>query len=473
MHAALLESGFLGRNGWTISRHFFIISGNIREIKNLTNEGGQVMRTGKLDPGLRILQNAEMDGKAVLLRVDHNVVKAGEIKDPYRIDATFPTLYAIAARGGRPILMTHVGRPKDKKSGKIVCRQGEAVDAIAKYLEQKLAVRIHVPEFPIDPDRGILHLDRARVAPAVKDLKHGRFDMIYLPNSRWFAGEQAKGKERESFAQEMASIADLYVNDAFGSWRPHASTFDIAAELPSFAGILLQREISNLHRALEPEKPFVAVVAGSKYDTKIGPIKALYDRVDHLILGGLIYNTFLAAKYGVRIAGVADEDIALARELVEMDSGQGRIVEMPFLVEVDTMDEKGREGARKVSMADLAKGGTFGYLVDVHPDSLAHSETVQAIDSAMTVFVNAVMGYMPLYPEGTRALYELIGRNKRSQKLFAGGDTLQELRSLCPGVYLSGLNDPDTYYFTGGGTVLTAIEMGGAYRLEPVSALMG
>ena len=429
------------------------------------------MEKGKLDPRLRLIQQAPMKGKTVLLRVDHNVVKKGQIKDPYRIDATIGTLYAIAAGGGKPILMTHVGRPKDKKTGNLTCREGESVEPIVKYLEQKLPVNIHIQEFPIDPERGITHIDKSLI-PAIKDLKEGKIGMIYLPNSRWFQGEQSKGPEREILAEELSSLADIYVNDAFGSWRAHASTYDIATKLPSFAGILLQKELMNLHRVLEPERPFVAIVAGAKYDTKIGPLKALFNRVDHLILGGLMYNTFLSAKYGVDIAGVSDEDRALAMELVALDREENKILEMPYLVESESTEERIEGQYRSIRVDNLKQGEAIKYILDIDPESFQDKSVVDVITTAKTIFVNAVMGLMPLFFEGSQALYRLIAENGSASKLFAGGDTLQELRNLCPGIYMAGLDDPNSYYFTGGGSVLAAIEQGTPYHLKPVEMLM-
>jgi len=429
------------------------------------------MEKGKLDPRLRLIQQSDMKGKVVLTRVDHNVVKKGRIKDPYRIDATIGTLYAIATGGGKPILMTHVGRPRDKKTGRISCRKDEAIEPIVRYLEQKLPLRIHVPEFSADPEKGITHIDKS-IEPAIADLRQGKAGMIYLPNTRWFEGEQAKGPERATLAHGLASLADIYVNDAFGSWRAHASTYDVARKLPSFAGILLQKELTNLHRVLEPEKPFVAVVAGAKYDTKIGPLKALYERVDHLILGGLMYNTFLAAKYDIRIAGVTEEDRALAAELVELDRSGKKIVELPFVVESETMEERVEGRYRSIGVEGLKKGRDIRYLVDIDPASFQKKGVADIIASARTIFVNAVMGFMPLFYEGSEALYRLIGDNSSAARLFAGGDTLQELRNLCPGIYMAGLDDPDAYYFTGGGSVLTALEQGTPYQMKPVEALM-
>lgn len=123
-----------------------------------------------LNPGLRLIQDADLNGKVVLVRFDHNVVKDGEIKDPYRIDRTFGTLYNIVERGGRPILMTHVGRPKDKKTGEIKCRPGEAVEPIVEYLDHKLHTKFHIPKFDIDPKLGITGIDTS-INLAIRSLR--------------------------------------------------------------------------------------------------------------------------------------------------------------------------------------------------------------------------------------------------------------------------------------------------------------
>jgi phosphoglycerate kinase len=429
------------------------------------------MENKELDSNLRVFQQAHMKDKVVLVRVDHNVVKNGIIKDPYRIETTLGTLYAIAEKGGRAILMTHVGRPRDKKSGKIICREEESVQPIVQYLKEKLPIPIHVQEFPVDSENGITHLDET-IKSSIEDLKEGRIGMIYLPNSRWFRGEQAEGPERDVFAKELAAVADLYVNDAFGSYRAHVSTYDVARLLPAYAGALLQKELKNLHKVLNPKRPFVAVIAGAKYDTKIGPLKSLYTRVDRLILGGLMYNTFLSAKYGVEIAGVSKEDRKLAMELVALDRKERKILELPYLVESDTTEGKNEGHYKTVRIDDFKDGKTVRYLLDVDPRSFEETAVKDAIHSAKTIFVNAVMGLMPSFFEGSQALYRLIAKNGSGMKLFGGGDTLQELKNLCPGIYLEGLDAPETYYFTGGGSVLAAIEKGSPYRLQPVQALM-
>ena len=251
------------------------------------------------------------------------------------------------------------------------------------------------------------------------------------------------------------------------------STYDVATRLPSYAGNLLQKEIANLYRVLEPERPFVGVVAGAKYDTKIGPLKALYNKVDHLILGGLMYNTFLSAKYGATINGVSEEDKALAKELVDLDRAKGKVLEMPWLVESDSTGDRTEDGYRLVETAQLKEGSSLQYILDVHEKSFRDPRVTEIIGSARTIFVNAVMGLMPLFFEGSRELYRLINENTSATKLYAGGDTLQELRNLCPGIYMAGLDDPKTYYFTGGGSVLAAIEQGSPYKMKPFAALLG
>ncbi|OIN96789.1 MAG: phosphoglycerate kinase, partial [Deltaproteobacteria bacterium CG1_02_45_11] len=283
---------------------------------------------------LPLLQNAEIDNKVVLLRVDHNVVKKGRIQDPYRIDQTIGTIFNIVERGGRPIIMTHVGRPRDKETEKIRADQSTTVEPIVQYLRNKLHTNIFLPEFKAQGEMGIPSIDTS-INHAIKRLKEKEIGAIYLPNARWFQGEEARSQEREDFALQLAGLADVYVNDAFGSWQPHVSTYDITKHLPSFAGYLMQQEINNLHQVLQPQRPFVAVVAGAKYNTKIGPLNEIYQKVDKLILGGVIYNTYLCAKYGISIKGVGESDINAAKDLVEIDRNMEKIVELPFLIESD------------------------------------------------------------------------------------------------------------------------------------------
>ncbi|MEW5745472.1 MAG: phosphoglycerate kinase [Nitrospirota bacterium] len=429
------------------------------------------MERQDVDPGLPLIQDADLNGKVVLVRFDHNVVKDGAIKDPYRIDRSIGTLFNIVERGGRPILMTHVGRPKDKKTGEITCRPEESVEPIVEYLEHKLHTRFHIPRFAVDPALGITSIDTS-INIAIRDLRARNIGGIYLPNTRWFQGEEAKGEARERLALQLAGLADIYVNDAFGSWQAHASTYEVTKHLPSYAGFLMQQEIARLNAVINPERPFVAVVAGAKYDTKIGPLYAIYDKVDKLILGGVIYNAFLCAKYGVTVKGVSESDIIAARELVEKDRVNRKIVELPYVVESDTLEGKVEGKYRTLSIRDFRQGAGYKYLLDIDPKSFEDRLVSETISAARTIFVNAVMGFTPHFTEGSAALDGTIDQNRSALKMYGGGDTLQEFKNLCPGLYLSVLDNAQYYFFTGGGTVLTAIEQGSPYGLKPVQALL-
>lgn len=429
------------------------------------------MDINELDPGLPLIQDADLDGKVVLVRVDHNVVKKGKIKDPFRIEAGFPTLYRIVEQGGRPILMTHVGRPRDKKTGKITEEGRGSILPITDYLEKKLDARFIVPELKADGDLGIRNIDDS-IKEHIGLLKERRISGIYLPNTRCFQGEEEKGEPRDRLALQLAALADVYVNDAFGSWQPHASTFDVTRHLPSFAGLLLQKELLHLRQVLEPRRPFVAVVAGAKYDTKIGPLRRIYERVDHLILGGVIYNAYLSAKYGILVGGVGEDDVRAARELVDMDRDSKKIVELPAVEESDALDSREQGRFRTVWVRDFEKGRKYGPFLDAAPESFDDPEVDRVLSSAGTIFVNAVMGLVPPFYRGTERLNREIALNRDARKLFGGGDTLQEFKNLNPGLYMSALDDPSYYFFTGGGTVLKAIEEGSPYALAPVEALI-
>ena len=234
----------------------------------------------------------------------------------------------------------------------------------------------------------------------------------------------------------------------------------------------MQKEILNLRHVLEPERPFVAVVAGAKYDTKIGPLNQIYQKVDHLILGGVIYNTFLCAKYGIRVKGVSEADVNAAKSLVEQDAKAAKVIELPVVVESETLDGRVEGQYRKLKTRDFRAGEQYGFFLDVAPESFDAKGVSEVIGSAKTIFVNAVMGLTPHFYEGSEKLDRTIDRNRKAQKLYGGGDTLQEFKNLSPGLYLAAMDNALYYFFTGGGTVLKAIEEETPYGLKPIKALI-
>ena len=422
---------------------------------------------------IRIIEDPELDlkGKVVLTRVDHNVVKKGIIHDPHRIDATFGTLFNIIAKGGKLILMTHVGRPKDKKTGNITISDETSVKPIVEYLQNKLRIKIGIPEFHNDSGNGYTGIETS-VNHLIKDLKNGDIQMIYLPNTRWFQGEEAGGEKALHFAEQLAGLADIFVNDAFGSWQPHASTVLVNKYLPSYAGLLMKKEIENLERIYKPENPLVAVVAGAKFDTKIEPLYALLEKADFLVLGGVIYNAYLCAKYNIEIMGVSKDDLALAKEFADFSKKYpGRLIELPYIIESDTLDGKFDGKYRTHNINELKPGTKLKYILDIDEKSFLDPKVLEVFKNAKTIFVNAVMGFVPHFSEGTKAMDELIDRNTASVKLYGGGDTMQEFKRLLPGLYIVAIDDPQYYIFTGGGAVLKAIQEGKPTGMEPVKVL--
>ncbi len=418
------------------------------------------------------VQEADLNDKVVLVRVDHNVVKSGEIKDPFRIDITFGTLFNIMAKGGKLILMTHIGRPRDKKTNEINISSKNSVIPIVRYLEKKLYTKFYVPEFFRQDNYGYTGIDTS-INLVIKKLREGKIRGLYLPNSRWFQGEEAQGEEADKFSQQLAGLADVYVNDAFGSWQPHSSTVGITKYLPSYAGYLMQNEILNLNRVFEPSKPMVAIIAGSKFDTKIGPLRALLKKVDYLILGGIIYNAWLAVKYDIEIAGIEKDDIIAAREFLDYsEKYPGKVIEPVIVVESDTLEGKFKGKYRSIDIRDLKPKTKLNYVLDIDPRSFTEDGIAEKIKQASSIFVNAVMGLTPHFYEGTVALFKCLDSNISAFKMLGGGDTLQEFRLLLPGKYLKAVDDPKYYFFSGGGTILTAIEQNSVEGLEPVRALI-
>jgi phosphoglycerate kinase len=419
---------------------------------------------------LPLIQNADLKNKIVLLRVDHNVVKKGIIKDPFRIEASLKTINFILEKGGHPVIMSHVGRPKDKTSGQIEISENTSVQPIVNFLEISLNKKIEIPQIIKKNEFGIISID---MQSKLQKIREGKLDLIYLPNTRWFAGEESGDEKTLQFGLMLSEFCDLFVNDAFGSWQPHASTMEPAKHLPSYAGFLMQREIENLKKILDPQKPFLAVIAGSKFDTKIGPLTALLQKADHLLMGGVIYNAYLCARYNIEIKGIEAADIASAEKFLNSTASlQDKLIEIPYIVESELPDKKTAGKFRTIAVKDLQAGMKLNYVLDADESSFDEAEIKHVFKSAKTLFINAVMGFTPHFTDGSKALYETIAENQTAMNLFGGGDTLQEFRTLLPELYKQAADQENYYFFTGGGTILKVIQEGSPYELEPVKALL-
>jgi phosphoglycerate kinase len=235
----------------------------------------------------------------------------------------------------------------------------------------------------------------------------------------------------------------------------------------------MQKEVNHLQSVFKPKRPLVGIVAGSKFDTKIGPLSSLIKNADHLILGGVIYNAYLCHKYGIKIEGVAEEDIAAAAKFIaDSKEHAAKIVELPFIVENEGIEMRGDKSWSIKDVRKLKKGTKLGYVLDVAPQSFELEDIKTIFTAAGSFFVNAVMGYTALFPEGSMAMYRLIDGCGKAVKLFGGGDTIQDFKEYLPGVFAQAQNDPKYYFFTGGGAILDAIQQGSAYGMKPVKALL-
>lgn len=431
-----------------------------------------------------IITKEAVRGKVVLIRVDHNVVKKGKIDDPYRVELSRPTTDFVIDNGGHPILMTHIGRPRDKKTGYInIQPEEESVAPLVEYIKKEWKYNAKAVDIDLSrkTEKGLIGLDKS-VDNAVDELKAGKVQLLYLPNTRWFAGEELEeGSLMDRFTAELASIADIFVNDAFGSHQPHVSTYWIAKKLPSYAGFLMRDEINKLEYLLNLPKekhPFLAIVAGEKIDTKIGALESLREVSDNLLVGGLPANALICAKYGVRIKGIEQKEIDIAKGLLEKDKGENRLL-IPDLV-VASYVECSKENPRQegkykeVDLTKVSEGEDLGYVYDISPKFFERSKVIKAINDARTTFVNAVVGFDKAgFTEGTTALYTMLSKSDADHN-FGGGDTNKAVKKYTPAFYRRLIDPKNKKYtvFTGGGTILTGFEKKGVNEMEVIKVLI-
>jgi phosphoglycerate kinase len=386
---------------------------------------------------LRDLGN--LDGKRVLVRVDFNVpLQNGEVADDMRIRAALPTIEELRRRGARIVLVSHLGRPKDREPELSLAPVAERL--------QELTVA------PVTPASSVVGDD---VRAAVNGLGDG--EILLLENVRFEPGETKNDPE---LARALAALADVYVDDAFGAaHRAHASTEGVARLIGErAAGLLLEREVSTLMGVLsDPARPLVSVLGGAKVSDKIGVIDRFLDTADTILIGGAMCFPFLAAQgHSVGDSLCAREDVELARRI--LDSSSGVRAELRLPVDLVIGDQFAADAQTRTLDGLDVPDGWMG--LDIGPGT--GEEYGQVIAEAGTVFWNGPMGAFELDPfaAGTRTVAEAVA-SAPGTTVVGGGDSAAALERF-------GLADSVTHLSTGGGATLELIE---GKRLPGVEAL--
>jgi phosphoglycerate kinase len=382
---------------------------------------------------LQTTDSIDVAGKRVIVRADLNVpVKDGRVSDATRLLRVLPGVKALADRGARVIIISHFGRPKNGPEVEL------SLKPIAHAMQELLG---HPVVFGADI------VGETAVAMA-RGLKDGHIAL--LENLRFHAGEE---KNDAAFAEELSKLGDLYVGDAFSTaHRAHASTEGLTNYLPSFAGPLLMEEINALRNALEkPQRPTVAVVGGAKVSTKIPVLSNLSAKVDKLIIGGGMANTFLQAN-GVGVGkSLAEPDFhATAREIMAEAKSKGCEIILPVDAVIAREFKAGAEN--EVVAIDAVPADAM--ILDVGPGSVAHA--TQVLEACKTLLWNGPLGAFEISPfgEGTFALARSAADLTKAGKLVSvagGGDTVAALNA-------AGVTDDFTYVSTAGGAFLEWLE---------------
>jgi len=376
------------------------------------------------------VKDVEVRGKRVLVRVDFNVPldEQGQITDDTRITASLPTIEYLVKEGARVILASHLGRPKGKVSPKY------SLAPVAKHLSKKLGQDVQLV--------GDCVGNVAR--EAVSKLQDGQ--VLLLENVRFHAEEE---KNDPTFARDLSTLADLFVNDAFGTaHRAHASTEGVTHYIPAFAGLLMQKEVEFMGDALErPERPFVAIIGGAKVSDKIGVIENLLGKVDALIIGGGMANTFLKAQgFKVGKSLLEEEKVELAKQLIEKAKAKGVELELPIDVVVALAFEANAPH-RTVSVSEIQDNEM---VLDIGPSTIGRFEA--RISTAKTVIWNGPMGVfeMDAFAKGTEGVAQAVASCK-GITIVGGGDSVAAVEKM-------GVANRMTHISTGGGASLEFLE---------------
>lgn len=374
----------------------------------------------------KLVSDLDVKGKKVLVRVDFNVpIKEGKVKDDTRIVAALPTINYLLEHGAAVILCSHLGRPKDEPD------PAYSMQPVADYLAKLVTVPVKFAEDCIGP----------KAEEAAKALKAG--EILVLENTRFHKGE---GKNDPEMSRQLASLADLYVNDAFGSaHRAHASTAGVADYLPAAAGFLMEKEIQYLGNAIaDPKRPFVAILGGAKISDKIGVIENLLTKADNILIGGGMANTFLAAQgYAMADSLVEAEALETAKTLLAKGSKK-------LLLPVDVVMANAFDAEAEMETQDLADIPAGWRVLDIGPKTVKAFSKV--IKNAGTVVWNGPMGVFefPRFAVGTFEVAKAVA-NSEAVSIIGGGDSVAAINQ-------SGLDDKITHISTGGGASLEMLE---------------
>ena len=374
----------------------------------------------------KTVQDIDVTGKKVLVRVDFNVpIKDGKVGDDTRIQAALPTINYLLERDSSLILCSHLGRPKGEVKPEFSLRP------VAEYLGKVLDQPVAFADDCIGP----------QAEEAASQLKPK--EILLLENTRFHAGEKKNDPE---MAKQLAGLADIYVNDAFGSaHRAHASTEGVAQFMPGVAGFLMEKEIRYLGQAIsDPARPFLAILGGAKISDKIGVIKNLLGKADQVLIGGGMANTFFKAQgYPVGDSLVEDEALKVARELVKSAENQLRLP-----VDVVIGDDFSDDAKKKVmSMGPIPEGWR---ILDIGPETVANFGKL--ISEAGTVVWNGPMGVFefPSFAVGTNGVAAAIA-DSQATTIIGGGDSVAAVKQ-------AGLAGNVSHISTGGGASLEMLE---------------
>jgi phosphoglycerate kinase len=374
----------------------------------------------------KTIRDVDVKGKRVLVRVDFNVpLKDGAVADDTRIRAALPTLNYLLEQGAALILCSHLGRPKGKVAPEF------KMDPVAGQLSALLGRTVKKLDDCVGPE----------VEAAAQAMQPG--DVILLENTRFHPEEKANDAE---FARQLASLADVYVDDAFGSaHRAHASTEGVAHYLPAVAGFLMEKELEFLGRATQnPEHPYVAILGGAKISDKIGVIESLLKQCDRLLIGGGMANTFFKAMgFEVGDSLVEEEAVATAESLLKKAGGQ-----LILPVDVVIADAFDNDANTQIVAPNEVHAGWR--ILDVGPKTLITFES--ALGAAKTVIWNGPLGVfeMPNFAKGTFAVAQMLA-GLDAVTVIGGGDSAAAVRQ-------AGLVDKMTHVSTGGGASLEFLE---------------